>query len=187
MTTFLGDSNIALISIGTNIGDLKGNLERALQLLSNVASIQIYKKSSCYRTFPVGGPKDQPSFLNMAILVKTSLSPRELLQKIHAIEKTMKRERTVLWGPRVIDLDIVLYGDVVLASKELTIPHPRFQWRDFVLAPACEIGPRIHVPIFHLTIEELKTILTWTFSTFPQFSQILERTLRLEDNGVVEN
>ncbi|MGN0931363.1 MAG: 2-amino-4-hydroxy-6-hydroxymethyldihydropteridine diphosphokinase [Thermoguttaceae bacterium] len=166
-----------LVSIGTNIGDLKGNLERALQFLTSLTSIQILKKSSYYQTFPVGGPKDQPSFLNMAILLKTTLSPNELLQELHAIEKMMKRKREVFWGPRVIDLDIILYGNTVLESEELTIPHPRFQWRDFVLSPACEIGPHILVPVFNLTVEELKTILNWTFSTFPLFSLFLERTL----------
>lgn len=187
MTTCIGDSDAALISIGTNIGDLRGNLERALQFLTSLTSVQILKKSSYYQTFPVGGPKDQPSFLNMAILIKTTLSPKELLQELHTIEKMMKRKREVFWGPRVIDLDIILYGDAVLKSEELTIPHPRFQWRDFVLSPACEIAPHIRVPVFNMTIEELKTILNWTFSTFSLFSQILERAFCPENTSDVEN
>lgn len=183
MTTFRDDSDSVLISIGTNIGDLEGNIERALQFLTSLTSIEILKKSSYYQTFPVGGPKGQPSFLNMAILLRTTLSPEELIQEIHAIEKAMKRERKVFWGPRVIDLDIILYGSAVLKSEELTIPHPRFQWRDFVLSPAYEIAPHIPVPVFNMTIEELKTILDWTFFTFPLFSQILERSLCMESDS----
>lgn len=101
--------------------------------------------SSLYGTSPVG-VEDQPDFLNAVIEVETALSPDELLDLCASIEREMGRERTIRWGPRVIDMDILLYDDLALDSEGLTIPHPRMMERAFVLVPLAEIAPDVGLP-----------------------------------------
>jgi 2-amino-4-hydroxy-6-hydroxymethyldihydropteridine diphosphokinase len=131
----------AYIGLGANIGDRELNLMQALRALDRAEGVRVIRCSSIYETDPVGYP-DQPVFLNMCAAVSTSLSPRELLALCLDIERLMGRTREIRWGPRTIDLDLLLYDDVVLSSPELTLPHPRIAERLFVLKPLMEVLSR---------------------------------------------
>ena len=124
---------LVFLSLGSNIGDRKGNIKKAVKLLRK-EGVKIARLSKIIETEPQGGPP-QPKFLNAAISIRTELRPRELLKTIKTIEKKMGRTRGVRFGPRLIDLDILLYDDLRFKSKELEIPHPRMWERQFVLKP----------------------------------------------------
>ncbi len=130
------------LSIGTNLGEKEKNIEHALQLLSN--EIKIRKTSSLYETEPVGF-KDQPWFLNMVLKGDTDLPPEELLRFTKGIESEMKRVKTIINGPRIIDVDILLYDDEKIETEELTVPHPRMLQRAFVMIPLYEISPELTI------------------------------------------
>ncbi len=146
---------IAYIGIGSNLGDREENVRRAVELLGQRAGL-ITASSSLFETEP-WGVADQPRFINAACGLETSLSPHELLVALRAIELEMGRDRCTeqRWGPRVIDLDILLYGDLVLDTPELTIPHPRMHERIFVLAPMAEIAPETTHPVLGLCMADL--------------------------------
>lgn len=165
----------ALIAFGSNLGDPEANVTRALELLAERRGVTILKTSSFYRTFPVGGPAGQPIFLNGATLVRTTLSPFELLKELHHIEQELRRVRYEFWGPRTIDLDIVVYGNERVETPELTIPHPRVQWRDFVLQPACEIAPEMVVPGLNASFHDLRDVLLLNFRLFPLTTSLLNK------------
>ncbi len=131
------------VGMGSNQGNRKKNLERALSLLRN-RGLAIKKKSSIYETSPVG-PR-QRNFLNAVIQGRTSLPPAKFLEILKSIESEMGRKRTKLWGPRPIDLDILLFGNKKFRTNNLTLPHPRMQERKFVLVPLKEIAPRMKLP-----------------------------------------
>ena len=143
----------AYIGIGSNLGNRHENCLRAIELLQRKQVIAT-KLSSLYETEP-WGMKDQPRFINMAIQIETSLEPSELLTVLKDIEKEIGREKSSKWGPRTIDLDILLFDDIILNEDNLTIPHPLMHERDFVLRPLCEIAPDIHHPLLKLSICEL--------------------------------
>ncbi|WP_019230021.1 2-amino-4-hydroxy-6-hydroxymethyldihydropteridine diphosphokinase [Sedimentibacter sp. B4] len=126
------------LSLGTNLGNTKENLTHAVQLLSE--KINILKTSSFYETEPVGY-KDQPWFMNIVVEGTTHLSPEDLLVFTQSIEQAMKRVKTIVNGPRIIDVDILLYEDVKLNTETLIIPHPRMTERAFVMYPLFEISP----------------------------------------------
>jgi GTP cyclohydrolase-4 len=126
------------LGLGTNIGDRQSNLARALKLLGE--RLKIEKVSSIYETEPVGYA-DQPRFLNAVCSVRTNIGPLQLLSLIKGIEANMGREAGFLNGPRIIDIDIILYSDMSMIDSELTIPHPRMNERAFVLIPLMEIAP----------------------------------------------
>jgi 2-amino-4-hydroxy-6-hydroxymethyldihydropteridine diphosphokinase len=128
------------LSLGTNLGDKESNLEQAIRLLSGEVAIR--KKSSNYETEPVGF-SDQPWFLNMVVEGETDLSPDDLLGFTKSIEIRMKRIKTIVNGPRIIDVDILLYDDVNIETEHLVIPHPRMFERAFVLVPLYEIAPEL--------------------------------------------
>ena len=130
--------NKIYLSLGTNLGDKKDNIEHALQLLT--AKVKILKISSYYETEPVGF-KDQPWFLNIVIEGETNLLPSELLIFTQSIEHEMKRIKTIINGPRIIDVDILLYEDEKIETENLVIPHPRMKERAFVMVPLSEISP----------------------------------------------
>lgn len=139
--------NKVYLGLGSNIGDSKRNIESALLLLSK--KVNILNKSSYYETEPVGF-KDQPWFLNMVIEGETDLNPRELLDFTQSIERDMKRVKTIVNGPRIIDVDILIYGDIKMESENLTIPHPRMHERAFVMVPMFELAPKLvinNIPI----------------------------------------
>ena len=128
----------AVIALGSNIGDSKANLDLALKMLREATDVK--QVSSYYSTKPVGYT-DQPDFLNAVCIIESELPAMALLAMLQGIEKVMGRERTIKWGPRTIDLDIIQYGDLISKAEELTLPHPRAHERKFVLEPWQEIEP----------------------------------------------
>jgi 2-amino-4-hydroxy-6-hydroxymethyldihydropteridine diphosphokinase len=135
---------IVHLGLGTNVGDRPRNLRTALTHLRQTVDIE--SVSSVYETDPVGYA-DQPRFLNIVVRARSSLRPAELLQELIAIEERMGRQRTFRNAPRIIDIDILLYDDVVLAQPGLDLPHPRLTERAFVLAPLVEISPDLTDPL----------------------------------------
>ena len=141
----------AVIALGSNIGNPKENLDLAIALLREAADVE--KVSSYYVTKPVGY-EDQPDFVNAVCIIESQLPAIELLNMLHGIEKTMGREKTIKWGPRTIDLDIIQYGTILSSAEELTLPHPRAFERKFVLEPWAEIEPDA-ILLTHGKIKEL--------------------------------
>jgi 2-amino-4-hydroxy-6-hydroxymethyldihydropteridine diphosphokinase len=132
------------LSLGSNLGDRGANLERALALLET-NEVAVVRRSPLYETAPVG-KTDQPVFYNLVIEARTSLPPRALLERLHAIETALGSVRTERWGPRTIDIDILLYGGRTVAELDLTIPHSRMRDRAFVLVPLAAIAPDLVLP-----------------------------------------
>lgn len=145
---------IAYIALGSNLGDKEKNLRRALLLLTQ-QGVEVVRVSSFISTEPYG-VTDQPQFLNAVACVRTSLAPLALLDVLLATELAMGRVRLRHWGERNIDLDLLLYEDVVLDTPRLHLPHPDMQNRDFVLLPLAEIAPELKHPTLQKTIYELK-------------------------------
>ena len=136
----------AYIGLGSNLGDRKATLSRALELLAAEPGIEVTKVSVFRETAPVG-LLDQPRFLNAAARIQTELAPRELLDRLLAVERALGRTRTgTRFGPRTIDLDLLLYGDSMLSEPGLTVPHPRLRERVFVLEPLAELDPGLVIP-----------------------------------------
>lgn len=158
--------NKAYLSLGSNIGNLKDNILKAYKILEK-NDINILKKSSFYKTKPYGY-KDQSDFLNTVIKIQTKLEPLELLKKCHLVEKKLKRERKIHWGPRIIDVDILLYNSLKMDNEKLTIPHKEMLKRAFVLVPLKEIASNIIIDNINIddALEKIDT-----------------KTVRLVDNG----
>lgn len=146
--------NMVCLSIGSNMGDTKANLEQAITMLDENPKVRVTKVSKFIVTEPYGGV-EQDDFLNAALVIKTLLTPHELLELIANIEKALKRERIVHWGPRTIDLDILLYEDCVIRESDLIIPHIEMHKRNFVLEPLVEIAPEMVHPLLNKTVYEL--------------------------------
>ena len=142
------------LGLGSNVGNRKEYLEKAIKALKDISGITVTNMSSIYETEPFGEIK-QDKFLNMVIKIETTLAPEKLLKITMAIEKDLDRLRTVRWGPRTIDIDILLYGNEVINTKDLTIPHAGLIERDFVLVPLLEIDSEIKLP----SGESLKSFL----------------------------
>ncbi len=146
-------SHTAFVALGSNLGDREGNLRRALELLSQ-NGVAIVKISKFIETEPYG-VIDQPRFLNGVCQVKTVLKPLELLRLLLAVEKEMGRVRLRHWGERNIDLDLLLYEDVIIDTEELRLPHPDMVNRDFVMLPLAEIAPELKHHVLDKTMAEL--------------------------------
>ena len=148
------DAGIAFLGIGSNVGDRKANLERSLELLAATGGIEIARCSAIYETEP-WGLTDQPRFLNAAVEVRTLLDPGALLTAVKDIEEEMGRVATVRFGPRNIDVDILLYGSLVInwQTPDLQIPHSRMLERAFVLVPLAEIASEVVHPSANKRIE----------------------------------
>ncbi|MEJ2412654.1 MAG: 2-amino-4-hydroxy-6-hydroxymethyldihydropteridine diphosphokinase [Anaerolineales bacterium] len=140
------------LSLGSNLGDRKGNLESILNLLP--PAVEVVQTSQVYRTEPWGF-SDQPDFLNQVVLAETHLDPLELLAYLKSIEREVGRKPNFRYGPRLADIDIIFFGDRIVDTDVLQIPHPRFQQRAFVLVPLAEIAPDLKVPGTDRTIAEL--------------------------------
>jgi 2-amino-4-hydroxy-6-hydroxymethyldihydropteridine diphosphokinase len=141
----------AVIALGSNLGNPKENLDLAIALLREATNVE--KVSSYYTTKPVGY-EDQPDFVNAVCIIETELPAMELLNMLLGIEKAMGRERTIKWGPRILDLDIIQYGTLLSKAEELALPHPRAHERKFVLEPWAEIEPEA-ILLTHGKISEL--------------------------------
>ncbi|MGY3717116.1 2-amino-4-hydroxy-6-hydroxymethyldihydropteridine diphosphokinase [Sutcliffiella cohnii] len=137
--------NVAYIALGSNIGNREETLLEAIRRIDSHKAIKVRDVSSIYETDPVGY-KDQPTFLNMVICVKTDLEATELLSFLQATEQFFGRKREVKWGPRTLDLDILLYNQENIEIKDLIVPHPRMWERGFVLIPLREIADYEHIP-----------------------------------------
>jgi len=146
----------SFISIGSNIGDGIENCLMAIDMINKTKGCSVIKRSSFYRTEPVGF-KNQDWFINCVIMIDTIFSPFKLLQRLQEIENIMGRERKIKWGPRIIDLDILLFDSLIIRDKTLTIPHPLMHKRRFVLVPMNQLAPDLIHPIFNKTIRELLT------------------------------
>ena len=134
----------AFLGLGTNLGDRREQLARALRKLGEDPAVAIVRGSSVYETKPVG-VVDQPDFLNMVVQIRTSHAPLALLAVCLGVEAGLGRERRQRWGPRTIDLDILLYDQVKLNDEHLVLPHPRMHERSFVLSPLAEIAPELQL------------------------------------------
>ena len=144
-----------LIGLGANLGKAATNLEAATRRLEALEAIEMAAVSSWLETQPVGGPSGQGTFLNGAALLETSLAPQELAVQLQHIESELGRRRAERWGPRLIDLDILLFGETVVETSDLRIPHPWMALRRFVLEPAVEIAADFQHPLIGWTVDEL--------------------------------
>lgn len=145
----------ALIGLGSNLGDRRSHLDAAVAALAERPGVELRAVSRYYRTIPVGGPSGQGSFLNASAALETSLDPTSLLRALQAIEGREGRVRAVRWGERTLDLDLLLFGDRILDTPELTVPHPRMAVRRFVLVPSAEIAPKAIDPLTGRSVSDL--------------------------------
>jgi 2-amino-4-hydroxy-6-hydroxymethyldihydropteridine diphosphokinase len=134
-----------VLALGSNLGDRLHNLQGALDALFDTRGLAFVAVSGVYATVPVGGPA-QPDFLNAVVLAESWLPARVILERCHAAEAAFERIRARRWGPRTLDVDLIVYGDLVSDDPELILPHPRAYQRAFVLAPWLEVDPDGEVP-----------------------------------------
>ncbi|HZS10099.1 MAG TPA: 2-amino-4-hydroxy-6-hydroxymethyldihydropteridine diphosphokinase [Blastocatellia bacterium] len=144
----------AYIALGSNLGDRLEHLRAAVRALRERAGIEVTGQSRVYETAPVGGPEGQGPFLNAAVRLITELPARELLRFLLETERTRGRERVEQWGPRTLDLDLLLYGSEIIREPGLTVPHPGLQNRAFVLEPLADLAPDMEIPGLSLTVRE---------------------------------
>jgi 2-amino-4-hydroxy-6-hydroxymethyldihydropteridine diphosphokinase len=150
--TFDNKTHIIYLASGTNLGDRLANLNTAAAAL--YPPVKVLQASPVFRTAP-WGYLEQPDFLNQAFKAETRLTPHNLLQFLKNLETRLGRQPGIRYGPRLIDLDILFYDDLVMDTEELTIPHPRLAERAFVLVPLAAIAPDLSHPILHLTIRQM--------------------------------
>ena len=144
----------AYIAVGSNMGDSRGHIAKALGQLEKHKDIQVTKVSGLLETLPYGGV-EQENFVNGMFEIRTLLTPEELLRELHKIEASEGRERKIHWGPRTLDLDIILYDDLIYSSEDLVIPHVDMENRYFVLKPLSELAPNFRHPITHKTVAQM--------------------------------
>lgn len=143
----------AYVGLGSNLGDRAAYLLLGLSALSRLPKTHLLRLSPVYETDPVGPP--QPPYLNMVAELETALSPKGLLAEMLRVEKALGRERRERWGPRTLDLDLLLYGDLVLEEAGLSVPHPRLHERAFVLVPLLDLLPEGRHPLLGQSFAEL--------------------------------
>jgi 2-amino-4-hydroxy-6-hydroxymethyldihydropteridine diphosphokinase len=144
--------NVAYLALGSNMGDRFNYLKEAVLLLHEHKEIEVVNTSSVYETDPVGY-EDQDAFLNMVIVINTGLSPKELLKFCLKTEAELGRKREIHWGPRTVDIDILLYNQENIETEDLIVPHPRMHHRAFVMIPLLEINEDIHVPMIEKPVK----------------------------------
>lgn len=133
-------------SVGSNLGDRLGNLQGAVNAIRDTPDVIVVDVSSVYETESVGGPEKSPRYLNLVVVAETTLEPRTLLERALAVEDAFGRVRTEHWGPRTLDVDLVVVGNAAKDEPDMKLPHPRAHERAFVLAPWAEIDPRAELP-----------------------------------------
>jgi 2-amino-4-hydroxy-6-hydroxymethyldihydropteridine diphosphokinase len=148
---------LVYMGLGSNMGDRESLLRQALEKL-DAPDLRLRRTSSLYETEPVG-LREQAWFLNLVAEFETELFPRQLLHRTQRVEKELGRKRTILNGPRTIDIDLLLYSRTVMQSGELTLPHPRYRERRFVLAPLAELNPKLRDPLTGTSIAEMLNAL----------------------------
>jgi 2-amino-4-hydroxy-6-hydroxymethyldihydropteridine diphosphokinase len=148
-------TTISLIALGSNLGDRLENLLHGLNGLVEADGVDVVAVSDLYETAPVGGPDDQGAYYNAALMAETTLPAAELLALLHRLEAERERERIVHWGPRTLDLDLLVHGDVVSDDPALQLPHPRQHERRFVLVPVCDVAPDLVHPRLGRTMSDL--------------------------------
>lgn len=153
--TVTAEKERALLSLGSSCGDRKNYLDTALKLLSETRGVRLTKVSSFLETAPYGGVAKN-AFLNCAAEIETCLTPRQLLDEIHRIESECGRVRTVRWGDRTLDIDIIFFGRKTVEEDDLQIPHPEYSKRAFVLKPLKEIAPDYVCPVLHKKVKDLQ-------------------------------
>jgi 2-amino-4-hydroxy-6-hydroxymethyldihydropteridine diphosphokinase len=144
-----------VLGLGSNVGDNEAALQKAVAEITALPDVQVVRHSSWHRSRPVGGPAGQTEYVNGAAVVETKTQPLSLLAELQQIEARFGRERGERWGPRTLDIDVLLYGSEVTETAMLTLPHPRMTFRRFVLAPAAEIAPKMLHPVIGWPIERL--------------------------------
>lgn len=147
-------SYTAYLGLGSNVGERHSYLQKATSAIGRIDGVRVVWTSSVYETDPVGRT-DQPKFLNAVVEIETSAPPDELLAQLKCVEQEVGRTTAERWGPREIDIDILLYDGLVYDSEAVTVPHPELPKRKFVLAPLREIAPDLVHPISGLTVTEL--------------------------------
>jgi 2-amino-4-hydroxy-6-hydroxymethyldihydropteridine diphosphokinase len=145
----------AYLGLGANLGDREKNIRAALAALARTDGVTVTKISALLENPAIGGPPNSPPYLNAAAEIKTTLGSHALLHHTLEIEKVLGRTRTQKWEPRLIDIDLLLYGDHIISSQELVIPHPLMHERRFVLQPLSEIAPEAVHPVLQMTIAGL--------------------------------
>ena len=175
----LKNSKIVAIALGSNLGDSQQTLESALKIIAERKEITLKSCSSWYQTAPIG--PSQPDYLNGCAILETTLKPHILLKTLLNIEYEFGRVRQERWGPRTLDLDLILYEDLILDSPDLIIPHPRMTQRAFVLAPLAEIAPNMIEPKSGLTISQLLEKVDQTGIKYRVSSSQLELTKEINN------
>jgi 2-amino-4-hydroxy-6-hydroxymethyldihydropteridine diphosphokinase len=148
------------IGLGSNLGQRRDILDSAIELLRSEFGLRVEKISDFYTTAPVGGPPDQPEYLNGVAQIATTLDPQQLLERLLDIEQRLGRIRTGHWGPRCIDLDLLLFGQEVIDSENLKVPHPLMHQREFVLRGLAQIAPDLTHPLLGLTALQMFRIVS---------------------------
>jgi 2-amino-4-hydroxy-6-hydroxymethyldihydropteridine diphosphokinase len=156
----------AYIALGSNLGSREANISAAIEQLVQTPGVQVVTISKLIENPAVGGPADSPAFLNAAARVDTTLGSHALLHRLLEIEKSLGRERRVKWEPRPIDLDLLLYGNQIISSQELVVPHPLMHERRFVLEPLAEIAADAVHPTLQMTIAGLLANLDQSHTKF---------------------
>lgn len=169
------------LGLGSNRGDRQTQIECAIQAISQLPSTTLAASASLYESEPVG-VEEQPRFLNTALEIQTEIDPKGLLASLKGIEEELGRQQGARWGPREIDLDILLYGDRIIQDAQLEIPHPEMHHRRFVLVPLAEIAPELHHPRLNQTIRHLLQSLedergVWLFPNDPSHRSSSESLL----------